>query len=103
MDSKAQAPLFPKPKDEGWFFALGEIDSGELVALKRVGFIRRRQNVSLAFYTPEELGRKIFTLFIMSDSYFGLDQQYDLHLEVIQPDISSQLNTEVLDSDGEAS
>lgn len=29
------------------------------------------------------VGRRIFTLYLMSDSYLGLDQQFDLHLEVI--------------------
>ena len=28
------------------------------------------------------VGRHIFTLYVMSDSYLGLDQQFDLHLDV---------------------
>lgn len=30
-------------------------------------------------------GRVIYTIYVMSDSYMGLDQQYELQLEVIDP------------------
>ena len=87
-------------KDEGWILVLGEINSGDVIALKRVGLVRRHQKVSLAFYTPEELGRKIYTLYIMSDCYLGLDQQYDIHLEVVDADLSAQINTDdILDDE----
>lgn len=57
QDSKAQAPRFPKPKDEGWFLVLGEVDKRELLAVKRVGYIRNRNVISVAFYTPEQTGK----------------------------------------------
>lgn len=41
--------------------------------------------------------RYIYTLYVMSDSYLGLDQQYDLHLNVTPASIAAQVNTEVLD------
>ncbi|KAG7336122.1 hypothetical protein KOW79_000815 [Hemibagrus wyckioides] len=97
QDSKAQAPRFPKPKDEGWFLVLGEVDKRELLAIKRVGYIRNRNLTSVAFYTPEQTGKCIYTLYLMSDSYLGLDQQYDIHLNVIPASIASQVNTEVTD------
>uniref|UniRef100_A0A8B9HJP4 Activating signal cointegrator 1 complex subunit 3 n=1 Tax=Astyanax mexicanus TaxID=7994 RepID=A0A8B9HJP4_ASTMX len=98
QDSKAQAPRFPKPKDEGWFLVLGEVEKKELLAIKRVGYVRNRSVVSLAFYTPEQTGKCIYTLYLMSDSYLGLDQQYDIHLNVTPASISAQVNTEVTDS-----
>lgn len=36
----------------------------------------------------------------MSDSYLGLDQQYDMHLNVIPASIAAQVNSEVADSVG---
>jgi activating signal cointegrator complex subunit 3 len=39
-DRKAYTPRFPKPKDEGWFLIIGNVDARELVALKRVPCIR---------------------------------------------------------------
>ncbi|XP_056674600.1 activating signal cointegrator 1 complex subunit 3 [Monodelphis domestica] len=97
-DSKAITPRFPKSKDEGWFLILGEVDKKELVALKRVGYIRNRNSVSLAFYTPEASGRYIYTLYLMSDSYLGMDQQYDIYLNIIPASVSAQVNTKVSDA-----
>ncbi|NXU19460.1 ASCC3 protein, partial [Pardalotus punctatus] len=83
QDSKAVAPRFPKVKDEGWFLILGEVDKKELIALKRTGYVRNRNTVSVAFYTPETPGKCIYTLYLMSDSYLGMDQQYDLYLNIV--------------------
>eukprot|EP00794_Sanderia_malayensis_P000549 gene549-1206_t len=93
-DLKAYTPKFPKLKEEGWIFVLGEVDTGDLLALKRVGVVKRHQKVSLSFFTPDHVGRHIFTLFIMSDCYLGLDQQYDIYLDVMEADISAQINTD---------
>ncbi|KAF3691498.1 Activating signal cointegrator 1 complex subunit 3 [Channa argus] len=98
QDSKAQAPRFPKVKDEGWFLIMGEVDQRELLAVKRVGYVRNSTTVSVAFYTPERTGKCIYTLYLMSDSYLGLDQQYDIYLNVTPASIAAQVNTEVSDS-----
>lgn len=98
QESKAQAPRFPKVKDEGWFVVLGEVDRRELLAVKRLGYVRNHTVASVAFYTPERTGKCIYTLYLMSDSYLGLDQQYDIHLNVTPASIASQVNTEVSDS-----
>ncbi|XP_013419499.1 activating signal cointegrator 1 complex subunit 3-like isoform X1 [Lingula anatina] len=94
-DSKAYTSRFPKPKDEGWFLVIGEVDKKELIALKRVGYVRNRTNVQLALYTPEIPGRVIYTLYLMSDAYLGLDQQYDICLDVVPASIEAQVNTEL--------
>ncbi|XP_048791723.1 activating signal cointegrator 1 complex subunit 3 [Lagopus muta] len=98
QDSKAVAPRFPKVKDEGWFLILGEVDKKELIALKRTGYVRNRNTVSLAFYTPETPGKCIYTLYLMSDSYLGMDQQYDIYLNIIPASTSAQATTEVSDA-----
>jgi len=56
-----------------------------MLALKRVNSVRgaRDSKQKLTFWTPEEPGRVILTLYVMSDTYLSLDQQYDLHLEVV--------------------
>ena len=58
------APKFPKPKDEGWFLILGDVENRELLALKRVPFVGARANQSLAFQTPEEVSSQISFLFL---------------------------------------
>ena len=74
---------------------LGEPDSGELVALKRVGAGRGRCAAPLAFRTPAEPGRRVYTLYLLSDSYLGLDQQYDVWLNVIEASVPAQVNDEL--------
>ncbi|PIK56649.1 putative activating signal cointegrator 1 complex subunit 3 [Apostichopus japonicus] len=96
-DQKAFSPRFTKAKTEGWFMVLGDIENRELMALKRVGFVQSRSTVQLSFYTPENPGRYIYNLYIMSDSYLGLDQQYSVCLKVIEADIEAQLNSEIAD------
>ena len=78
----AYAPKFPKAKDEGWFMTLGSVDDNELVAIKRATLPSTKSSQQLAFATPEKKGRVILTLYLMSDSYVGLDQQYSILLDV---------------------
>lgn len=56
-ESYAITPRFPKVKDEGWFLILGEVDKREMIASKRVGFVRTHHDASLSFFTPETPGR----------------------------------------------
>ncbi|KAL7638072.1 UNVERIFIED_CONTAM: hypothetical protein RMT77_011697 [Armadillidium vulgare] len=84
-DLRAHAPKFSKAKDESWFLVLGEVESGELLALKRIPPIRGKATHSIIFRTPSSPGQYMLTLYLMSDSYLGLDQQYDVPLNVIYP------------------
>uniref|UniRef100_A0A0K2UGB9 U5 small nuclear ribonucleoprotein 200 kDa helicase n=1 Tax=Lepeophtheirus salmonis TaxID=72036 RepID=A0A0K2UGB9_LEPSM len=82
----AFAPKFPKLKDEGWFLVLGDTEAcigGELVALKRCMVASKDKRDQLTFYTPVNPKRLILTLYIMSDTYLGLDHQYDIKLEAV--------------------
>lgn len=67
-----------------------------MVALKRVGYVRNRSSQQIAIIMPETVGRVIYTLYMMSDSYIGLDQQYDICLDVIPANIEAQVNTELV-------
>lgn len=96
-NTQAHSLRFPKPKDEGWVLVLGEVDSREVIAVKRVGYRRGRSSVQLAFYTPERVGRVIYTLYMMSDCYLGLDQQYDICLHVVESSLQAQVNSEFMD------
>lgn len=79
---QAVAPRFPKPKDESWFLILGHREHKELIALKRTGSMRGTSKHHLTFRAPQEVGRVVYTLFLLSDSYLGLDQQYSICLDV---------------------
>ncbi|XP_041983109.1 activating signal cointegrator 1 complex subunit 3 isoform X1 [Aricia agestis] len=80
--NNAICPRFPRGKNEGWFATVGCVEQGELVALTR---IPARGTAQLTVYSPSRPGRVIYTLYILSDSYMGLDQQYDLQFEVVEP------------------
>ncbi|XP_072018769.1 LOW QUALITY PROTEIN: activating signal cointegrator 1 complex subunit 3-like [Amphiura filiformis] len=95
-DTKAHAPRFPKSKSEGWWLVLGDVDNKELLALKRVGYVQGRNVVQLAFYTPETTGRVIYAVYMMSDCYMGMDQQYSICLDVQEANIEAQINTEII-------
>ncbi|XP_034181076.1 activating signal cointegrator 1 complex subunit obelus [Osmia lignaria lignaria] len=81
---KAHCSMFQKGKDEGWFIVLGSIQSRELLALKRVsGISGERKCHQLQFTAPSDLGKTTLTFYLMSDCYIGLDQQYNVQINVI--------------------
>lgn len=73
------APLFPFEKKEAWWVVVGDSSSNFLHSLKRVN-LGHKQQVVLEFYAPEEAGDYNLTLFCMSDSYLGCDQEYSIPL-----------------------
>ena len=61
-------------------------------------------NKSLSKYlTPliSSTGRVIYALYIMSDCYIGLDQQYSICLDVQEANIETQINSEIILDDME--
>ncbi|KMQ96180.1 activating signal cointegrator 1 complex subunit 3 [Lasius niger] len=80
---KAHSPMFLKGKDESWFLILGDIQNKELWALKRVSGINSQQRYhQLQFTTPSSLGMTKLTFYLISDCYMGLDEQYNINLNV---------------------
>lgn len=75
------APLFPVEKREGWWVVVGDTKTNTLMSLKRVSLLQK-QKVLLEFIAPEEAGDYNLTLFCMSDSYLGCDQEYPIPLSV---------------------
>jgi pre-mRNA-splicing helicase BRR2 len=53
--------------------------------LKRVN-LKQKTEVKLEFLAPEEAGDYDLTLFCMSDSYLGCDQEYSVPLSVAAAD-----------------
>jgi len=75
------SPLYPEEKKEAWWIVIGDISSNTLHALKRVNLVQK-QKVVLEFLAPEEAGDHNLTLFCMSDSYMGCDQEYSMPLSI---------------------
>ncbi|XP_019851379.1 PREDICTED: activating signal cointegrator 1 complex subunit 3-like [Amphimedon queenslandica] len=80
-DRSVYCPRFPKTKPEGWWLCLGNADQKELIAMKRIG--PHSHHVKLNFVAPPTPCHVIFTLYVISDCYLGLDQQYDLKLTFV--------------------
>ncbi|CAL4954921.1 unnamed protein product [Urochloa decumbens] len=75
------APMFPKPKEEGWWLVIGDSSTNHLLAIKRVA-LQKRASVKLEFSAPADAGRKDYMIYLMSDSYLGCDQEYELTISV---------------------
>ena len=87
------APLFPEEKKEAWWIVVGDTSSNTLHALKRVNLVHRQKAV-LEFLAPQEAGDYNLTLFCMSDSYLGCDQEYSVPLSVAVGDDESESESE---------
>ncbi|KAG8346984.1 putative DEAD/DEAH box RNA helicase [Trypanosoma vivax] len=82
------APRFTKMKDEQYWVVIGNEGTGELVAMKRAGRLvtRKTSTVSLRFDWDEdwenlaEGGTVTLNLYLICDSYIGLDQQYSFNV-----------------------
>lgn len=83
------APLYPGAKKEAWWVVVGDLSTNSLLSLKRVS-LGHRQKVTLEFIAPEDPGDYKLSLFCMSDSYMGCDQEYTFQLTVAAADGSSE-------------
>ncbi|KAG2182998.1 hypothetical protein INT44_005979, partial [Umbelopsis vinacea] len=80
-DGRIHSPFFPKPQYESWWLVLGDTQTDELLALKRISMrngpnetLGEKASTSLTIDAPARLGKHEYTLFVMSDGYLGLDQ-----------------------------
>ena len=80
---KVHAPHFPKDKEEGWWLVVGDVAANSLLCIKRIA-LGQRAKAKLEFVAPEP-GEYTFKLYLMSDSYLGCDQEYELQLKVGEP------------------
>lgn len=79
------APYFPKAKDEQFWVVIGHEATGELVALKRVNRLQKSASVTLRIDWDDDwatTGSDVadLTLYLITDSYCGMDQQYGFSL-----------------------
>ncbi|KAL1882717.1 hypothetical protein VTK73DRAFT_1237 [Phialemonium thermophilum] len=73
FDPTVHAPFYPLKKIENWWLVVGEESTKTLLAIKRVTF-GRNLKVKLEFTVPTP-GKHDLKLFLMSDSYVGVDQE----------------------------
>jgi len=76
------APRYPRPVEEGWWVAIGDPTTDQILAVRRLS-IGRSARAKLAFAAPpaDPDGKpRTLQLLIVCDSYLGDDQQYDISL-----------------------
>jgi pre-mRNA-splicing helicase BRR2 len=93
---------FPGCKKEGWWLVVGDTSSNSLLSLKRVN-LKHKLSVQLEFAAPEEPGDYNLTLFCMSDSYMGCDQEYSFNVSVAPGDSDDTDDDDDDDDDDEES
>jgi len=77
--SSVVAPFFPQRKEEGWWLVLGDPASNQLLTIKRVS-IGSEYNAQLDFSLSSS-GRHKLKLYLMSDSYIGADQEFEIDVD----------------------
>ncbi|KAJ3023444.1 DEIH-box ATPase [Thoreauomyces humboldtii] len=76
------APFYPVAKEEGWWLVVGDVKDKTLLAIKRVA-LQQRANVTVEFAAPEhKTGELECCLYLMCDSYVGVDQEYGFKVVV---------------------
>lgn len=76
------APFFPADKPEAWWLVVGEESTKSLLAIKRVT-IQRELKTKLEYVVPTQ-GEHVLTLYLMSDSYMGVDQAPTFKVDVAE-------------------
>ena len=71
-DTTVHAPFYPQRKMENWWLVVGEEKTKSLLAIKRVT-VGKKLEMKLEYVVPSA-GMHDLTLYLMSDSYVGVDQ-----------------------------
>nr|5M59_A Chain A, Pre-mRNA splicing helicase-like protein [Thermochaetoides thermophila]5M59_C Chain C, Pre-mRNA splicing helicase-like protein [Thermochaetoides thermophila]5M59_E Chain E, Pre-mRNA splicing helicase-like protein [Thermochaetoides thermophila]5M59_G Chain G, Pre-mRNA splicing helicase-like protein [Thermochaetoides thermophila] len=82
FDPTVHAPFYPGKKSENWWLVVGEESTKTLLAIKRVT-VGKELNVKLEFVVPSP-GKHDLKLFLMSDSYVGVDQDPSFSVNVAE-------------------
>ena len=72
---------FPHVKSEGWWVVVGSVERNELVGIKRVAMAKREVSVTLECAATVS-GEYEWTLFLMCDSWMGVDQEHKIRMQV---------------------
>merc|ERR1739844_218006 len=74
------APFFPTKREEGWWVIIGDSKTNSLLSIKRLT-LQQKAKFKLDFIAPRP-GKYSYSLYFMSDSYMGCDQEYKFNLDI---------------------
>ena len=81
-NTTVHAPFYPSEKTESWWLVVGEESTKSLMGIKRVN-IGKELKTRMDFTVPTA-GKHDLTLFLMSDSYVGVDQAPTFSVEAAE-------------------
>jgi len=82
LDMSVHAPFYPSEKTENWWLVVGEEASKNLLAIKRITIAKTLQT-KLEYVVPTA-GKHELTLYLMCDSYVGVDQAPTFEVEAAE-------------------
>lgn len=82
VDLEVHAPFYPGKKIQNWWLVVAEEKTKSLLAIKRVT-IAKKLDAKLEYVVPTP-GKKDLTLFLMADSYVGVDQSMAFSVDVAE-------------------
>lgn len=88
VNTTVHAPFYPLAKTENYWLVVAEEKTKSLLAIKRVQ-IARELRVKLE-YVVMEAGQKELTLYLMGDSYVGVDQGLGFEVVVLEGEEESE-------------
>merc|ERR1711864_25686 len=74
------APFFPTKREEGWWVIIGDSKTNSLLSIKRLT-LQQKAKFKLDFVAPRP-GKYSYSLYFMSDSYMGCDQEYKFNADI---------------------
>ena len=77
---------YGKIKSCRWFIVIGNIKTNEILVFEKVSF-KEKVFKNISFIAPKEIDNDSLVLYLIIDSYFGLDQQYNIRLKDINKGI----------------
>lgn len=91
FDNLVTHSKFNKIKTCRWFLIIGNEKTNELLGIKKFSF-RNITRKTIDFTCPAEIDDDSLQLYLMSDSYIGIDQQYPIMLNSINRRIIKKYN-----------
>jgi len=77
------SPFFKEQRQEGWWVVIG--DDKNLISIKRLHRLGNTNTSILDFTAAHQEGKKEYTLYFMSDSYMGCDQEFVFSVDLKPP------------------
>jgi len=81
-NTQAYSPRFHKEKTSSWVVLVGNKKDNSILGFSKISPIVESRDVRVNFITPSMPGNYTLSVFILSDSYLGIDQEYSFQCDV---------------------